>query len=84
MKRDPLRLKSSTSLQGLGIDAEAVELDLVLPVVTGRQDVGEYWATGLDEPQEHAQFLEKQAASRHWGGPPETPLLLKADAPGLS
>src|SRR5215471_3818258 len=41
------------------LDAEAVELDLVLPVVTGRHGVGEDWATGLDEPQEHAQFLKE-------------------------
>ena len=47
------------------LDAEAVELDLVLPVVTGRHGVGEDWATGSDEPQEHAQFLKEQAASRH-------------------
>jgi hypothetical protein len=39
------------------LDPEAVELDLVLPVVTGRHGLGEDRATGLDELQEHAQFF---------------------------
>jgi hypothetical protein len=55
----------------------------VLPVVTGRHGVGEDWATGLDEPQEHAQFLKEQAAARHWVDRRKPVLLLKADAPGL-
>src|SRR5262245_48924713 len=66
------------------LNAEAVELDFVLPVVTGRHGVGEDWATGPDEPREHAQFLKEQAASRHWVDRRKPLLLLRQTPRGLS
>jgi hypothetical protein len=64
----------------VGLDAKAVKLDLVLAVVTGRHGVGEDWATGLNKPQEHAQFINEQAGAYRVDRR-EPRLLLKADAP---
>jgi hypothetical protein len=41
------------------LDAEAVELNLVSPIVAGSHALGQDRATGLDELKAHAQILDE-------------------------
>jgi hypothetical protein len=54
LNRDPLRAVEFDILAKLvNLDAEAVELDLVLPIVAGRHRLGTLRVAGPDEPEEH-------------------------------
>jgi len=44
--------------QLVDLDAKAVELDLVLPIVTDRHRLGALRMAGLDELEEHARMVE--------------------------
>jgi hypothetical protein len=46
------------------LDAEAVEFDLVLPIVAGWLRLGALGMAGLDEPEEHASLVDAPRASR--------------------
>jgi hypothetical protein len=47
------------------LDAKAVELDLVLPIVTGRHRLGVLRMAGLDELEEHTLLADEPRAVRH-------------------
>jgi hypothetical protein len=42
----------------MDLDAEAVELDLMLPIVTGWHRIGVLGVAGLDELEEHVSGLK--------------------------
>jgi hypothetical protein len=48
----------------VGLNAEAIEFDLVLPVVAGGHTLGQDGATGLDVLEEHDQSLARPGATR--------------------
>jgi hypothetical protein len=42
--------------QLVNLDTEAIEFDLVLPIVAGGHFLGRHGGTGLDELEEHAYY----------------------------
>jgi hypothetical protein len=51
--------------QLVDLDPEAVELDLVLPIVAGWHRFGALRMAGLDELEEHTQSLDEPGAPRY-------------------
>jgi hypothetical protein len=47
------------------LDAEPIELELVLPIVAGRHRVGALGMAGLDELEEHVSLVDEPRVSRH-------------------
>jgi hypothetical protein len=58
-------LSSFVIVRLVDLDAEAIKLDLVLPVVADGHRFGTLRVAGLDELEEHAQILDGPGGARH-------------------